>query len=768
MAVLANRRGNLRGDLTSFIGRRQEIAEVKRLIAGSRLVTLTGIGGVGKTRLMVRVAADLARAFEDGVWFVDLAPVADPQLVGPVVAAVVGVRDETAGSHSRLSDYFGDKRALMLLDNCEHLLDACALMVESVLSSAPEVWLLATSRQPLGVAGEYTFLVPPLSLPEPDRVLSCTELVGQYEALTLFVERAKAVAPAFAVTDENVDAVRRLAERVDGIPLALELAAARLNVLSVGQILARLDDRFRLLTSGPRTGRPQQRSLRSLIDWSFDLCTEDERTLWATVSVFPGDFDIEAVEAIRADDEVPNGSVLEALAGLVDKSVLTMTASSGDARYRLSETLREYGRERLEAIGQRDVVRRRHADYYVRLAERANTEWFGPRQYEWTAWMQIEHTNLRAALETLLRDTSDTDRGLAVILTLGLQWSMGGSLGEGRHFLDQVLAARTVPSRGRAIALWNAARLGVIQGDVDYASAAGEEAYLLARALGDKTTFGNAATFLGMARLLAAEVDAAESLFREAIESADVGNPLIRAAALGRLAQVEAIRGNYPAAAALCQEGISICEGHGEVWVRAHALWTLGYVELLRGNMAEASARARESLRIRSAFHDRTGTAYCLELLAWIRAADSEYDEAAWLLGATDALWQSLTTSLFPSFVTARHVCEQTVKRALTRRGFVDAQRVGADLAIDDVVRLALGERIIEASAGSNPEHTLTHREFEVARLVAEGLSNREIATRLVIAQRTAEGHVEHILTKLGFRSRSQIAVWVAKQRDGR
>lgn len=756
--------GNLPADFTSFVGRRHEVAEARRLLGESRLVTLTGFGGVGKTRLALRVARELERSFRDGVWLVDLAPLRDPGLVAQSVAAAVGMRDESSRwALTVLAEYLAGRQLVLLLDNCEHLLDPCAVLAETVLRRAPELRILATSRQPLGVAGERTLVVPPLPVPDVDRPTPSAGALAQYDAVALFIDRAKAVMPDFAVTEDNVEAVTRLTQRLDGIPLALELAAARTRVLSPGQIVNRLHDRYRLLSSGPRTARPQQQSLQALIDWSFDLCSAEERTLWARLTVFPRDFDVEAAEEICPGEGLAREEVLDALAGLVDKSVLVVDATGSQVRYRLPETLREYGLSRLAEQGQEIELRRRHRDHYRRLCGRAAADWFGPRQVEWTKWAQVEYVNLRAALEFCLAEPGEAGRGLAMFPGLATYWVVTGSLGEGQRFLERALAAETAPSLGRARALWIVAGNAVHQGDLAAAEAAGEESRRLAQQYGDAWTFGYACVYLGMARMLAGDLDSADALFREALEAAADTAP-VAALALVRLAETAVRRGDVATAAARCGECVAICEAHGDSWVRAEALWTWAALSWEQGDTGQATALARESLRLRAAFHDQVGIAQCLEVLAWI-ASERAPDRAARLLGAADAVWRAVGGSLFPHFADHHHRCTTEIKRRLGNRGYDQAFRRGGRRALTDTVADALGEKPEPATAATGEKPALTRREREIADLVAQGLRNREIAAKLVISQRTADSHVEHILTKLGFRTRAQIAAWVAEHR---
>jgi predicted ATPase/DNA-binding NarL/FixJ family response regulator len=764
MTTTLLRRGNLPGDLTSFVGRRGELATAKRLLGESRLVTLTGAGGVGKTRLALRLASQLERAIEDGIWLVDLATLSDPGLVAQRVASALGLRDDSnRWSVAVLTEYLASRHLLLLMDNCEHLLDPCAVLAEALLRGAPELRILATSRQPLGVAGEQVLAVPPLSVPDAEQPPPSPDALAQYDAVALFVERARACAPSFSLTADNAQAVSRLVLRLDGIPLALELAAARVRVLSPEQILSRLGDGHRLLTSGSRTGPPHQRSLRALIDWSFDLCTQEERALWARLSVFPRDLDLDAAEEVCIGDALAPESVLDALAGLVDKSVLIAEGNGVRVRYRLPETLREYGRSWLAEWGQQDTFQRRHCDYYRHSARQAWQEWFGPQQVQWTNWMQVEHVNLRAALEYGQTDHGRFGIGLEVIPALSIYWSVGGSLEEGRRVVERALAAEPEPSRGRALLMCLAAWLAVNQGDPLAAEAAAAESRRLAQQFDDSRSFGHASLFLGRARMSLGDVAAAGSLFQQALETA--GSSMVTAGALTGLAEVAAHGGDAGLARARLGECVAICEAHGEYWERATALWQWAVLAWGQGNAAEATELALDSLRLWASFPNRLGIAQCLEVLAWTAAADAAYERSAVLLGAAEAVWHAAGAALFPDLAEFHRRCEANARGALSDRAFTAASRRGGSLTWADLMDYAIGQQTKVDKSYPADEAVLTRRELEIADLVAGGLSNREIASRLVIAQRTAEGHVEHILAKLGFTSRAQIAAWVAEHR---
>jgi len=760
------RPGNLPGELTSFVGRRGELATARRLLGESRLVTLTGVGGVGKTRLALRLASQLEKAFEDGVWLVDLATLSDAGLVAQRVASGLGLRDDSnRWSVAVLTEYLADRHLLLLMDNCEHVLDPCAVLAETLLRGALQLRILATSRQALGVPGEQVLSVPPLSVPDADDLPPSWDASGQYDAVALFVERARAAVPSFGLTADNLAAVSRLVSRLDGIPLALELAAARTRVLSPEQILSRLEDGHGLLTSANRTGLPHQRSLRALIDWSFDLCTEDERALWARLSVFPRDLDLDAAEAVCAGDGLAPESVLDALAGLVDKSILIAEGNVGPVRYRLPETLRDYGRSRLVESGQPATFQRRHCDYYRHLARKVWQEWFGPQQVHWTNWMQVEHANLRAALDYGQANRGTVASGLEVIPALSIYWSVAGSLEEGRRLLERALAANPQPSRGRALLLCLSAWLAINQGDPLAGEAAADESRRLAKEFDDPNSFGHACLYLGQARMSLGDIAGAGSLFQQALETAR--SSMVEAGALRGLAEVAVHGGDAELASIRLGECVAICEAHGEHWNRATALWSWAVLAWGEGDTAKATELARDSLRLWAKFPSRLGIAQCLEVLAWTASAEADYERSELLLGVADALWKAAGASLFPNLAEFHRRCEATTREAVGERAFAAAALRGASLTLTDLMAYALGEQMKEVKSSPADAAPLTRREHEIAELVAQGLSNREIASKVVISQRTAEGHVEHILTKLGFTSRAQIAAWVAEHRAG-
>jgi predicted ATPase/DNA-binding CsgD family transcriptional regulator len=761
--------GNLPAEVTSFIGRRKEAAELKRLLEVSRLATLTGVGGVGKTRLALRVGGEVRRAFPDGVWFVDLSALQDPGLVAEEVGVTIGLRDHSSRwPVPALTEYLADKKLLLVLDNCEHVLDACALLLAGVLRGAPDVRIIATSRQPLGIAGEHVLAVAALSLPDPHLPPPPPGAFAQYEALALFVERAQAATSNFIVTPENSGAVIELCRSLDGVPLALELAAVRLRTLSPEQILARLDDRFRLLTGGDRSVHPRQRSLQALIDWSFELCSPAERALWVRLAVFPGGFDVDAAADVCTADDLDSSTVLNALLALVDRSLLVPESAGPRMRYRLLETVRQYGLARVADSREYIALRRRHRDHFYGLARQAEAEWCGPAQRDWVARLTGEHDNFRAALAFSLTEPGEERVGLGLAGTLWLHWWLSGYLGEGRQWLERALAGDPEPCVERAKALWADAFLRLNQDDIPGAASQLESSRRLAESVSDPDAMAHAVELQGMAALLSSDWPAAAILSENALERHRLlGNRFGVIMSLARWAMAAYLMGNTEQALSCHAAALAESEACGENWGRSSVLWMHGVVLFDHGDLDRSEASVGESLRIRHAFGDRLGMARSVEVLAWIAAARQQYDRAARLLGVAQPLWRITGGKFFAHVHDRADRCRADTMRELGE-AFGAAFDDGTRKDPDDGIAFALGAQVTRPGSSSSLDGPvrLTRREQQIAELVAEGLSNRDIAGRLVVSQRTAEAHVEHILTKLGFGSRAQIAAWVVENRE--
>jgi predicted ATPase/class 3 adenylate cyclase/Tfp pilus assembly protein PilF len=636
---------NLPIQLTSFIGREREMAEVAQLLTETPLLTLTGAGGCGKTRLALQVAAERVEEYADGVWLVDLSALGDAGLVPQAVAVVLGVREEPGRPLiETLADSLRPKRLLLVLDNCEHLVAACAWLVERLLRTCPGLCVLATSREVLGIVGEAAWRVPPLSLPDPERLppagAGLVSALTEYEAVRLFIERAQLSRPRFAVTHDNARTVAQVCVRLDGIPLAVELAAARVRVLAVDQIAARLDDRFRLLTGGSRTALPRQQTLRATIDWSYELLSESERALLRRLSVFAGGFTLAALEAVCAGDGVSEEEILDLLARLVDKS-LVLTVEPGEAgsaggaswgtdpgRFRLLETIRQYGAEHLEAAGEAAIWRGRHRDWFLTLAEQAEPELQGPRQAEWLERLEMEYANLRTALNWSV-EGGEAEAGMRLGGALGRFWSLRAYRAEGRERLAALLAlvGASEPRAARAKALQAAGVLAYDQGDHVASRALYEESLAIWRELGERRGIANLLNNLGNLAYRQGEFEASRSLHEESLAiRREMGEPWEIAASLNNLGILACDQGDYERARSLHEESLAIRRGLGDKWVLASSLMNLGIVTYQQGDYGAARTLYEESLAYMRELRDQRGVAYVLNNLGNVAVQQGDYE----------------------------------------------------------------------------------------------------------------------------------------------
>ncbi len=779
-ASTAERRSNLPAELSSFVGRRHELASVRTGLATHRLVTLLGPGGIGKTRLAFRAAADQERGLADGAWVAELASVQVPELVPEAVVGTLGLRSSERGSPTeRLVAYLRDRELLLVLDNCEHVQAAAARLAAQLLADCPGVRILVTSRHALSLPDELVLTVPSLPMPGPGQTAGSPEALMHYDAVRLFVDRATASWPSFQVTKVNQDALAELVRRLDGMPLAIELASVRVRSLTVEQILERLSDRFTLLTRGNRAALPRQQTLQALLDWSHDLLDPRERLTWARASVFSGGFDLAALEAVACDHDLPGSVLPDVVDGLVAKSVLVRepVEIGGAARFHMLESLREYGDARLTETGSAAPYAVRHRRWYAGLASTAAGELFGPAQVGWFERLRADHDNLRAALDRLAHAPEDAVEGLQMASALQHHWVMVGRFGEGRTWLERLLAQLPEPSDdepverslARAAGLEVAGRLAVLQGQIDVGRPLLEEALAQATAASDATWRAHALHGLALASAFWGEPAAALPLLEEALalhrEGTDpFGVPL----ALVQLATVHATLGHADAAMAYAEECIALSEAAAERWCAALARWVAALVQWHLGHGSRARTYARDVLQLKEPFGDRMGMAMSVEVVAWAESDAGRSAEAAQLLGAVQAALRSIGASLFGHLHDDHDECLARTRTTLGDAAFRRAFDEGAALRFDDAVTVALGRRTPAGATAhtQGDEVRLTRRESEIAELVAEGLTNREIAERLVLAQRTAEGHVARILGKLSFTSRTQLAAWVAAQRQ--
>lgn len=752
-------------ELAGFVGRQGELREVRRGLSTSRLVTLTGVGGVGKTRLAIRAAWELRRAFPDGTYVAELAGLEDGGLVAQAIVISLGLQDQsTRWTADTLAQQLAARRILLVLDNCEHLLDTCSRLVTRLLERCPDLRILATSRQPLGIVGERVQPLSTMRTPADDDSQSAQAL-RKFEAIKLFEDRAAAAVGGFEVNDHNAHVVARLCRRLDGIPLAIELAAARLRALSPGQVLEHLDDQLTLLTSGNRAALPRQQTLRASIDWSFHLCTEQEQALWARASVFAGSFDLRDAEAVCASDDLPERDVLTAVAGLLDKSVIFREERGDVIRYRLLETIRQYGREALRVDGDEQELQERHQAWYLKLTEDTHQRWFGANQVQLAERMWLEHTNIRAALEFGLAAPGEFHESLRIADACHNVWRVNGLISEGRHWFERLLDQDREPTIVRARALASAIHFALLQNDLTAANRMLPESRQLEAELDDKIDARYYKVPEAFAALQQYDFSGAVALVEEIPFRHNDRDWGITAKIL--LGDSYSIQGNGKRAMAQWQELLHLCEEHGERWRRAYAMWGLGIEVWRRGEWSHARSLELECLAVQGEFRDQYCTALCLETLSWIAASAGQHKEAALLAGAARAIRTKFGGTLLPHFDEYHERCQQEVRRSLGERAYTKAFTEGTQRPLDELAGELLGRTTTQSAATTDePLDELTKREREVAALVAQGMTNKQIAQALVISQRTAEGYVERILIKLGFTSRSQIAATVAETRN--
>ncbi len=628
---------NLPQQLTTLVGRERELEEIRERLAQTRLLTLTGVGGTGKTRLALQAAAEVAHEYPDGVWLADLSPLSDAALVPQALASVLDVREEGGRAlTATLTDALRSKAMLLVLDNCEHLVDACAALAEALLLACPHIKVLTTSREALRIGGERVYTVPLMPSPQTLR-LPATEAmmeeVGRYDSVRLFIERAQAASHTFVFSMGNASSVASVCRRLDGIPLALELAAARVRVLSVEQISQRLDDRFRLLTGGSRGATPRQQTLRAAIDWSYDLLSEAEQLLLARLSVFAGGCTLEAAEAVCADEQVEAWDVLDLLAGLVEKSLAQSEESEGGVRYRLLETLRQYGQERLALSGDDAALRGRHRDFFLALAEEAESHLTGPEQAAWLARLNEEHDNLRAAQAWSLRPEEDAEPGLRLAGALWRFWAARGFLHEGQDYLASALAKEDAPAVLRARSLYGAGVLAWKQCEYAHARTSLEECLQISQAGGDGAGSADALNILGLTATDQGDYETARRVLTESLALyRQVGDRRGTALALMNLGNVANNRCDYEAARALYEECLPLFRRLGDTQQVASTLLNMADTATEQGDAPAAQRLFEESLALYRQVGDEAGIAQCLSNLASTRLHQDDLPSARRLL----------------------------------------------------------------------------------------------------------------------------------------
>jgi predicted ATPase/class 3 adenylate cyclase len=628
---------NLPQQLTSFIGREAELVNIKTLLAESRLLTLFGVGGIGKTRLSLQVAAEVIDDFPDGVWFIELATLRDARLVPQAVASVLGVK-EAAGRPvlEALLKFFRNRHLLLILDNCEHLLQACAELAKQALQASPHSKVLASSREPLHVAGETTYLVPALALPEAHGRVTLWGLVRS-EAVRLFLDRAVAAKPGFRVNGD-AEALASVCRRLDGIPLAIELAAARVRTLSVNAIATRLDDRFRLLTRGDQTALPRQQTLRALIDWSYDLLTEGERAVFRRLAVFAGGLTLEAAEAVAASGFVNKTGTLDHVTQLAEKSLIVVEA--GGERYRLLETVRQYALERLTESHEADAARTRHLGYYLALAEKARPGLAGPQQGEWLALLDTERENLLEAHAWCDHARDGSGLGLKLVYLLRPYWLNRGLLGLGQRVSVEALARPGAKTRNfdRCRGLFVAGQLTYFMGRYSEAQQYLRESLAIAREIDDKRRTAVVLQPLGMAYLGQGELATARQYLQEAVASAEsLGEPRELAAATNALAQLYRVEGSLDEAEPLYEKVLALARQVGDRESIAIGLLNFAMVVISRGEDDQARRMLLDVLAIAQEIGSKPAGQSLLEVCAGLAALREDWPRAARFYGAAEA-----------------------------------------------------------------------------------------------------------------------------------
>ncbi|KAA1397787.1 LuxR C-terminal-related transcriptional regulator [Aeromicrobium ginsengisoli] len=752
-------------EVTEFVGRRRDLGEVRRMLSASRLVMLTGFGGIGKTRLAVQLARQLERAYPDGVCFVSLGDLSDASLIAEATASALQIHDHAGPiSVPELAGFLRPRELLLVLDNCEHVIDDCASLVAILLRSCPRLHVLATSREALRVDGEFVWRVEPLMVPP-----SGAEGVGvaqEYDAVRLLADRATRLAPEFEVSEHNIAAIIEVCRVLDGVPLALELAAVRLRALSPDDLLEQLQDRWQALDVGTRGAPARQSAMSACLAWSHDLCSAEERQLWALLSVFAGGMEMPAIRyvAARADPDLAE-AVVEHVQSLVDKSILTVENSERHARYRMIEVIRQFGSAQLTESGRLAETQLWHRDWCADLLATSEDDWMSSRQALVVDQLRREEQNLREALTTCWRQADEAETGLEMAARLRNFAIIRGTFTEMRGWLHRFLPMAPQGGMTRMHGLCAAVWLAALQGDHAEAAEGVREARQLAQALDPASTWlvtqaeGLHVTFLG-------DFERSVTLYVEALDGLEQSCERERAETLALLGQSYGLGGQLEQATVTLEECLALCSRTGESWCRSYGLWFAGLVAWQRGDDPEAVRLVREALEVNRLIDDRLLSALCFEALAWCQAGISP-SAAATLLGAADALWDLMGSSIgaSPGLSSLHKACEASLRQTLSD-GFGDLRQVGAALGPLAAADYALGKTRPRSDAPTSKNEMastptlLTRREHEVAQLVTQGMSNREIASTLFISPRTAETHVENILLKLGFHSRAQIAAW--------
>jgi predicted ATPase/DNA-binding CsgD family transcriptional regulator len=795
---------NLPVQFTTFIGRAPALEELRDKLVTARLLTLSGAGGSGKTRMAVQLANQVISDFPDGLWFVDLVPLSDATLVAQKVMSAVGVREQADRSaQETLASLFATKRSLLLLDNCEHLLDGVAALVDALLRATVELNVLTTSREALRLAGEVVWHVAPLAVPD-DHALNVEDL-HQCDATRLFIDRAKLNLPGFELTTENARSVAEICRQLDGLPLAIELAAARIASMSPAQFLTRLGDSLHLLSTRGRVTSPKQRTLEATFDWSYELLEDREQTLFRRLGVFSSPFTLEGVEAVCGEGFSAD-EVLDLLTELIEKSLVVVENRPGDeTRYRLLETVRRYARSMLVELGEHPHVEQRLAGFCLSIAEHAAEQLHSPDALVWMDLLDDQEDNLRAVLGWC--QTHDPPTGLELASRLAEYWDLRGHLTEGRKWLGEFLDLNQTADQLRGAALAGAGLLAWRQGDNRRARSHYEDCLRIGRSTKNRELEARGLRGLGDAVLGLGEYGEAEAYCRESLEIFQAtGNTAETAQTLSRLGNAALNQGDPAASISFYERSLALYRGLGDRIGIANQLWSLSPGEFLRGEHARARVHLEECLKIRTEIKDEVGIPYVhvmlgyadmelgnlpgsrsefgaaltrllqlgdrwgismtLDFMSGLAVRALRWAESLRLAGASQAVRASIGAQQLASVKGVADPWLAQARRHLTTDEAARTHRDGLQMTVEDAVDFAL--RFLEAdpvrvTAAGRGAHGLSRRELQVARLVSEGHTNRAIAKTLFISERTVDNHVKHIFEKLNFRSRAQVGTWLAR-----
>jgi predicted ATPase/DNA-binding CsgD family transcriptional regulator len=750
--------------LNRLVARRHDLDAAQRALSEARLLTLTGHGGVGKTRLALELAYRARDRFPDGAWLVCLADLSIEAEVAEVESAIVsalGISDQSAtGPREKLLSSLGTRKLLLVLDNCEHVLSSVRATLPVLLQGAPHLRVVATSREALGIAGEMLRPVLPLSVPEPGT--PAEQLIAD-GSVSLLVERAYAVDPDFELTESNAAAVVRLCRLLEGLPLAIELAAAKLRALTVEQVVERFGRRLTSLTAAGTHSASRHRSLRSMVDWSYELCPKTAQVLWRRLSVFSGTFDLELAESVCAFGELRPDDVLDSIERLVAQSILLTGRSVDTMRYRLPAAIREVAADLADQADETAELQRRHRDAMVWRAQEMLRQWCGPNQDVLIEQMSLDHAGYVAALQWSIATAGEQQTALQLLASLRYQYLVGGRLAEGRMRMEATLAACAEPSPIRGECLWVTTWIALLQGDHHRAEQLLNELSALADELGDPRLAVHLHHWGALLAMFSGDLDSAIRDFQVAVDGHRAqGNCYLELTARYMLACALATDGRAQRALQVSTETAALCEQYGEQNARAFTDWAAAIAYWTLGQLDEAERSAYKVLKTQRTMGDGIAVALATAACSWIAYDRNQLGLAADLSVAANYVFWSLGTSLEAFGPHLFAFAEEHGGSELPR---ADHGHVSERFhKLDDVIDFVLGGDTSRDHAALISSAPLTKREFEVAALIEGGLSNREIAARLVIAKRTADGHVERILSKLGFSSRAQVAAWMARR----